>query len=143
MELRAVDRGNWEACAAIRPTRAQERFVAPVLYYLCLCHYEKQFQPLAISDGADVVGHVMWGVDPTDGSHWIGGMVIDGGRQGQGHGRAAIAMLLESFRDAGAAEAAVSYHRDNERARALYAAFGFRESGELADGELEARLALR
>jgi diamine N-acetyltransferase len=143
VDLRAVDEGNWEACAALRPAAGQDRFVATVAYYLCMCHYERTWQPLAIYAGADVVGFVMWAVDPEDGSHWIGGLVIDAERQGEGHGRAAMAALLQRFRDAGAAEAALSYEPANERARALYASLGFRETGERAEGEVVARLALR
>ena len=57
--------------------------------------------------------------------------------------RAAIVALLQRFRDAGAVEAALSYQSDNERARALYASLGFRETDERAEGETVARLALR
>jgi diamine N-acetyltransferase len=143
VDLRAVDKGNWEACAAIRPAPGQERFVASVAYYLCMCHYEQTWQPLAIYAGAQVVGYVMWAVDPKDRSYWIGGLMIDADRQGEGHARAAIAALLQRFRDAGAVEAALSYQPENGRARALYASLGFHETDERAEGETVARLALR
>ena len=143
MDLRAVDEGNWEALLAIRPAPNQGRFIASVAYYLCMCHYGGTWQPLAIHAGAEVVGHVMWAVDPEDGSYWIGGLVIDADRQGEGHARAAMAALLERFRDAGAIEAALSYQPENERAGALYASLGFRETDERVDGETVARLPLR
>jgi diamine N-acetyltransferase len=140
VDLRGVDEGNWEPCVAIRPAAGQERFVAPVAYYLCMCHYDQTWQPLAIYAGDQVVGHVMWTVDPEDGSYWIGGLVIDAARQGEGHGRAAMAALLQRFRDVGAVEAALSYQPENERARAL---LGFRETDERVDGETVARMTLR
>jgi diamine N-acetyltransferase len=143
VDLRAVDKCNWEACAAIRPPPSQERFVASVAYYLCMCHYEQTWQPLAIYAGDQVVGHVMWAVDPEDGSYWIGGLVIDADRQREGHARAAMMELLQRFRDAGAVEAALSYQPENRRARALYASLGFRETDERVGGETVARLALR
>ena len=143
MELRPVDKSNWRACAAIRPAPEQERFVAPVAFYLCLCHFEQDWRPLAICSGAAVVGFVMWGVDPDDSSHWIGGLVIDAQRQREGHGSAAVASLLQQFRSAGAVEAALSYQPENAPARALYASLGFRKTGERTDGEVVARMPLR
>ena len=37
-----------------------------------------------------VVGHVMWAYDGDDGTHWIGGMLIDAAEQEKGVGRAAL-----------------------------------------------------
>jgi diamine N-acetyltransferase len=142
VELVAVDPTNWQACAAIRPGPGQARFVASVSYYLCLCHYEATWQPLAIRVGEDIAGFVMWGVDPEDGSHWIGGLLISADRQRRGYGRGAVAALLERFRRAGATEAALSYARENEAARELYASFGFTDTREDVDSEQVARLAL-
>jgi diamine N-acetyltransferase len=142
VQLHEVDAANWQACAAIRPGPDQERFVAPVAWYLCLCHYEGIWQSLAIVAGGEVVGHVMWGVDPDDGSYWIGGLVIAEDRQRRGHGRAAVTALLEHLRRRGAPQAALSYHADNDDARALYSSLGFRETGERADDEVVARLEL-
>lgn len=141
--VRAVDTDNWEACCEVRPAPEQERFVAPVAYYLCLCHYGQTWQPLAVYAGPDVVGFVMSAVDPSDGSHWIGGLTIDASQQRQGIGRATVASLLARFRSAGATEAALSYDPGNAAARALYASVGFHETGEHVDGEVVARLSLR
>jgi diamine N-acetyltransferase len=60
VRLVPVDSENWRALAQVACARGQERFVAPVTYYLCLCNYGGQWQPWAIvADGA-VVGHAMW-----------------------------------------------------------------------------------
>jgi diamine N-acetyltransferase len=82
----------------------------------------------------------MWAFDPDEGSHWIGGLVVDAGHQGQGVGRAAVVALLRVFEGFdGHREAALSYAPDNTTARRLYASLGFVETGEQADGELVAR----
>lgn len=143
VELREVTAANWRACAAIQARPDQSEFVNPVSYYLCLCHYGQLWQPLAVLQGADVVGFVMWARDPDDGSHWIGGVTVDAGRQGTGLGRALITALVEWLRtEQGATSLALSYLPANTVARKLYASVGFTETGEMEDDELVARLTL-
>ena len=69
--------------------------------------------------------------------------MIDAQRQREGHGREAVASLLQQFRDAGAVEAALSYQPETQPACVLYATLGFRETGERTDGEVVARMHLR
>jgi len=140
VDLRPVDASTWRAAAAIEPRQEQARWVAPVTRYLCLCLYDGVWQPLAVHLGEEVVGFVMWAFDPDEGSHWIGGLVVDAGHQGRGVGRAAVVALLRVFEGFdGHREAALSYAPDNTTARRLYASLGFVETGEQADGELVAR----
>jgi diamine N-acetyltransferase len=93
------------------------------------------WRPLAARIGDDVVGYVQWGVD-DDGSHWIGGLVVDAAHQGRGVGRGIVEALIERLSPlAGAAGLALSYEPANTTARALYASLGFVETGELVDDE--------
>jgi len=141
VELRPVTADNWRACTSVTPTSDQESFVAPVSYYLTLCHYGGVWQPLAVYADGQVVGFAMWGLDDADGSHWIGGLVVDRAQQGRGLGKAAVAALLRFVAaQPDCRQVALSYQADNHRARALYAAAGFRESGEVSDDEVVARL---
>jgi diamine N-acetyltransferase len=138
VRLEPVDAHSWRAVAAVD---ASSPHVAATTYYLCLCHYGQEWQPLAVRDGDDVVGFVMWAFDPDDGHHWIGGLSIDASRQGQGLGRAAVLALVELLRGEGATGVALSYAPSNEGAARLYASLGFVEDGEAYD-ETVARLAL-
>lgn len=139
VSLAEVGAENWRAVAAVSVLPDQDRFVADPTYYLCLCHFGGDWQPLAVvADGA-VVGHVMWAVDEADNSHWIGGMMIDAKAQGRGVGAAAIRHMLVRFSDAGAREAALSYEPENRRAAELYSRLGFVETGELEGTEVVAR----
>lgn len=138
LELLEVTAENWRAVAAVD---AASEHVAGPAYYLCLCHYGDTWHPLAIADGGDVVGFVMWGFDPDDGHHWLGGLQVDAPRQGRGTGRAAVLAVVEHLRALGATGVALSYAPQNAGAARLYAALGFVEDGE-ADGETVARLAL-
>jgi diamine N-acetyltransferase len=143
--LTPVTSENWRDVAAVRATEAQSSWVADVTYYLCLSAYGDDWRSCAVLDGDAVVGHVMWGVDPEDDSHWFGGLVIDRERQGRGLGRATVAALLRFWEQEPAlsgtpyTQAALSVSPDNTAARALYASLGFAETGEMTDDELVMR----
>lgn len=138
--LREVDSDNWRACARLEAKEEQRGFVLPVSYYLALCHYSGVWNPLAIYEDDEVVGFVMWAVDPGAKSGWIGGLTISGPLQGRGLGRAAVEVLLTRLRDVeGCTSAALSYRPANLRARMLYAALGFEQTGEFEDDEPVAR----
>ncbi len=140
VSLREVDAGNWKAVARVEVKDEQREFVAPVTYYLCLCHYTGTWKPLAIYEGNEVVGFVMSAIDPTDNSGWIGGLIIDAQHQNRGLARAAVETLLREFRDVhGCTSAALSYSPAHVRARTLYALLGFEVTGEFRDDEPVAR----
>ena len=122
----------------------QRRFVAPVAYYLALSAYgDSPWRPLAVRARHEVVGFVMWGIDPADESFWIGGLIIDRRHQRGGYGRGVVAQLLERAASYGHREAALSYHLGNTLARSLYASMGFIETAELVDDETVARMRLK
>ena len=96
----------------------------PVSYYLALCHYGGIWRPLAVYASDEVVGFVMWAVDPDDQSGCLGGLTIAADRQGQGLGTAAVQAALAHLRAHGCASAALSYIPDNAHARRLYGSLG-------------------
>ena len=58
--LQPVTRDNWRDCAAVSVPAEQQRFVNPVTYYLCLCHYGDVWHPLAVvRDGAVAARRVL------------------------------------------------------------------------------------
>ena len=144
MTLEDVGADNWRVCTALEVEQSQQRFVAPVAYYLALCAYgESPWRPLAVRAGDEVVGFVMWGIDPEDESFWIGGLIIDRRHQRRGYGRAVVAQLLERAASDGHQEAALSYDPQNTLAQSLYSSMGFVETGELTDNETVARRQLK
>lgn len=97
---------------------------------------------LAVCADDTVAGHVMWGRD-EDGSYWVGGMLIDGGEQGKGVGRAAAWTLVRWLADrSDCAVLRLSYHPDNTVAERLYTSLGFRpvSTAEEEQGEVVAEL---
>jgi diamine N-acetyltransferase len=136
VELRDVDAANWRDVAEVAPAPEQGRWVAPVTRYLCLCVYDGLWQPLAMLVDGRVVGFAMWAFDTDEGTHWIGGLVVDASHQGRGIGRGAMLALLAMFEGIeGYREAALSVDADNVLARGLYHRLGFVETGEEVDGE--------
>lgn len=137
-----VDASNWRDVTRVAPAEAQREYVAETAYYLCLCTYGDDWNPVAITVEGEVVGFAMWAVD-TDGSRWIGGLVVDEASQGQGVGAAAVEALIArlSAQD-GCTGIALSYQPSNTRARELYQRLGFVETGEVDDDEVIARRSL-
>ena len=131
-------------CAAVAVFDDQRRFVAPVADYLALCDGEDAWTPLAVCCGGAIVGFAMWGFDAGEGSHWIGGVVIDRAHQGRGVGRAAMRRLIGRLSATpGCCQIALSVHPENRAARRLYRSLGFAETGERTDdGEIVARMAI-
>ena len=142
-ELTPVTAENWRDVADLEVTEAQRAFVAAPTRYLALCVYGGVWQPLAVRAGDRAIGFVMWAVDPDDGSCWLGGLIIDRRHQRQGHGRRTLEGLIERLAaDHGHRRFALAYHPHNP-AKALYQALGFRETGEVDDDEVVARLWLQ
>lgn len=143
VKLQPVDRDNWRSIAKLKVTAAQAAFVAEPAYYLALCCYEALWQPLAIVVDTQVVGFVMWAVDPKDGSCWLGGLLIDQRCQGQGYGRQAVQAALTMLKEQhGYQSFALSYQPTNVVARQLYHSLGFAETDEWEDDEVVARLSV-
>jgi diamine N-acetyltransferase len=141
--LREINRSNWRDVVDLEVREDQRRFVAPVGRYLCLCVYEDVWRPLGGYDGDVPVGFLMWARDPADGSHWIGGVLVDAAKQGRGYGRALLVAAVEFLRGLpGCTQLALSYQPENVVARTLYASLGFVETGHLEGDEVVARLDL-
>ncbi|MEU7804330.1 GNAT family N-acetyltransferase [Micromonospora arborensis] len=141
--LRPVDDDNWRAVADVAPHDDQRRFVAALgARYLLVSAHSEVWTSLAVYADETVVGHVMWGVD-DDGSHWIGGMLIDAAEQKRGVGRATVRTLAAwlGAKD-GNPPVRLSYHPDNLQAAALYTSLGFHPTGAMDDEELIAEQTL-
>ncbi len=79
--------------------------------------------------------------DPHD-RFWLWRFMIDKSLQGQGLGRAALTEIIKYFRENGADEITLSTKESNRNALALYHSFGFKENGDMNDGEAVLKLKL-
>ncbi len=141
VDVRPIDGGNFRDVLDLEVTEEQTAWVAPTARYLALCAYGGLWHPVGIYAEGLAVGFAMWARDPEDGSHWVGGFLIERLHQRLGYGRAAMVAIIEYLRGNQAATIlALSYHPDNLVARGLYASLGFVETGEHEGDEVVARL---
>jgi diamine N-acetyltransferase len=132
---------NWRGVANLKVTEPQLNYVAESCYYLALCQYGCNWHPLAICLGSQVIGFMMWAVDPADGCCWLGGITIDQNWQRRGYGRMAVEIAMDMLnREHGCVDFALSYQPGNVAARDLYTKIGFVETDEWEDDEVVARL---
>jgi diamine N-acetyltransferase len=142
VSLRDVDDANWRAVADVAPRDDQRGFVSPLAArYLLLSSREGVWISLGIYADDEVVGHVMWAIDDDDGSHWIGGLVIDAEEQSTGLGRAATQTIIRWLAEKPDCHVIrLSYGAENQAAERLYAGLGFTPTGERVDDEIVAEL---
>ncbi len=141
--LQPISSNNWRDVISLEITKPQREFIAHPGYYLAMCAYGGLWNPLAVYLADQVIGFLMWAVDPADQSCWLGGIFIDHRYQGQGYGRkavqTAISILAEKYDHS---QFALSYQPSNIVAKHLYSTLGFVETEEWEDDEIVARLSL-
>lgn len=146
----------WDVCR-LKVTKEQENFVAPNVVSLAEAYVTEKAGnvaiPMGICDEETLVGFVMLGFDCVDendpkiaeGNYCIWRFMIDKDQQKKGYGRLALQTILDyikTFPKGPAEYCFLSYEKENKVAKKLYESFGFRENGEICDGELVSVLKL-
>jgi len=141
--LREVNKENWEQCMRLTLSTAEGGLVAPNLYKVLDSKVEASFNQLAIynADG-DMVGFIMFGVDPDDGEYWISRLMIDEDHQGKGYGKAATLEVLKRLKAMGVHDVYVGYRPQNLGAQALFLSIGFERTGQMLQGEFIGKISL-
>jgi len=143
ISLRPVNHDNWRSVANLKVSETQSAFVAEPCYYLALCCYGNDWRPLAICLDEQVIGFMMWTIDPADGSCWLGGILVDQSMQNRGYGKQAVQTAIAMLNGKhGYNNFALSYQPTNLLAKHLYRKLGFIEINEWEDDEIVARLSL-
>ena len=134
---------NWRAAADLDIEESQRGFVAPNVRSIALSRFLPEWIPAAIFNGDTMVGFAFFG--PRAPRTWhIMRYMIDKRYQGMGYGKAAMRELINVIKEK-APDCRVidlSYVPENEVARKVYADVGFKETGEVHDGEVVAALEL-
>ena len=147
IRLETVTGKNLDEILALRVRQDQKDFVAPnersiIEAYIALTRHGRAF-PFGIYDEDQPVGFCMIGYGTDDDwddapavakdSYNIWRLMIDERYQGRGFGKEAMKLILSFIGTAPCGPADLcwlSYEPENAAAKALYASFGFRETGE-------------
>jgi diamine N-acetyltransferase len=149
--LRPVDLGNLDRLFNLSVHPAQQGFVTPNPKTLAEIHYTSGGYVFAICRGDDVVGllamidlrehdELLDGDDPQ--AAFMLRLMVGAEYQGQGIGKAAVALAIDWARCRGNSQFQTAYVPGNEAAHALYASQGLRETGRRIDGEIEMSMTL-
>ncbi len=139
LRLMTINNSNWRKVIRIKVKPEQQDFVAEPSYYLLLCHYGELWQPLAVTLADQVIGFIMWAIDPEDGSCWLGGFHLDADWQGKGYGRRTLLTAIEMLSEQEKIyNFALSVQPSNPAVK-LYKSVGFVETNEMEDDEMVMR----
>lgn len=135
--LRDITRENWEDCIELQVAPHQRAFIASNLYSLAESKYETSFVPTGIYLDDRMIGFLMYGKDPEDGTYWIIRLMIEETLQGKGYGRMALSKaieLLSSLPDC-SPTIVLGVNQANTDAKRFYEKFGFKDTGRVEHGE--------
>lgn len=143
VELKEIDKTNWEECIRLGLRLEQGGLVAPHGYQAPMFAAEPSFVQLGVYHEGEMVGYAMYGQDPDDGHWWIYRLMIDEEHQGRGLGKAALAALIERLKENhGCTEVYMGYRPENHVAAALAWTMGFERTGQMLQGEYIVKLDL-
>ena len=146
MTLKRIDESNFIDAFNLKLGEGQEKFVSHPIRSLAQAYvYRSQCAPFGIYAGDKMTGYVMVIYDYDIPEYDIWHMVIDRSEQGKGYGRAAMEKALDYIRTKPFGESnrvALTCHRDNAAALALYRSLGFEPTGAADEEEIELALML-
>ena len=141
IELKELTEDNLKQCFELKVSSDQARFIASnEESWKAAKENAKTARPFAIYCDGKMVGFTMFAFDedyedPND-RYWLWRFMIDERYQRKGYGTAALKLIIEYFRDHGANNIRLSTKPANTTALNMYRKAGFRETGEVIEGEV-------
>ncbi|MCR4767147.1 MAG: GNAT family N-acetyltransferase [Saccharofermentans sp.] len=138
---------NLKECLALKVSGEQAAFIATnEASWNAAKENPDVARPYAIYCDGKMVGFTMFAFDltceGTNDRYWLWRFMIDESMQGKGYGTAALQMIIRYFRDHGANNIRLSTKEINAKALAMYRKAGFRDTGEIIDGEIVLQMEL-
>ncbi len=143
IKLEPINENNRDAVLALS-VREDQPFVAPNDYSLSEADEANAkapgtARPFAICAGEKIVGFCMLALDPEDENpvdrYCLWRFMIDKNEQGKGYGQAALHEIIRYFKENGVDTVYLSTAPANARGLHVYHKAGFKETGEIEDGE--------
>ncbi|MEI5907892.1 GNAT family N-acetyltransferase [Bacillus spongiae] len=144
IQLRAINKYNWEECISLKLDEKQERYLPQNVYTLAESKFVEDMHIFGIYKGNLMVGFAAYVLD-EDGDMNITRLMIDKSHQGMGYGKLALIEIIEQIkRDYENKEIWLSIHPENNHAIYLYKAAGFKvtETGLESSDEIFLKLDL-
>ena len=139
--LKPITEDNFIDAFNLKLAAGQEAYVSHPVRSLAQAYvYRTQCQPFGIFADDKMVGYVMVIYDYDVPEYDVWHMMIDGTQQGKGYGGQALDRVLDYIRIKPFGDCdrvALTCHKDNEIALALYASRGFTPTGVVYDDEIE------
>ena len=138
VEFREITEDNYEDCLNLKVSDSQKSFVASNVYSLAEAWvFHETAYPFAIYGDDKMVGFIMMGFYKPKGVYTIWRFMIDERFQGQGYGKAAILLAIEYLKNRfNLNEIYTSFVIGNNTAERLYYSVGFRQTGEIENGQI-------
>jgi len=140
IELKPINENTRNDCIKLKVTEAQSAYIATNETSLeTALENVDVARPFVIYADGKAAGFTMFAFDeeyedPND-RYWLWRFMIDENLQGQGYGKEALKVIIAYFKENGANNIRLSTKASNVNAIGLYKSFGFKETGEVNDGE--------
>lgn len=144
VSLKIVDENNFRTIVGMKLNEEQSKYVASNMYSLAQAWlYHEVAKPYAIYNDEEVIGFMMldWDEKKRECSIWR--FMITTDQQGKGYGRKALEYALNIIKEAEKFDYVfLDYVPDNVVGKHLYESMGFKETGEIDEGEIVMKLDL-
>lgn len=146
-ELREINDNNRADCIALKVSPEQMQYIASNEDSLRDAKENAEVaRPYAIYIDGEIAGFTMFAFDEEneddDDKYWLWRFMIDSSLQGRGYGKAALKEIIQYFKANGADIITLSTKESNTTALSLYHKLGFKENGDMNDGEIVLKLYL-
>lgn len=138
MHLELVNERTFGKVVDMKLSEEQNKYVAPNIVSMAQAwlSYEEA-RPFAVCDGDEVVGFLMLDWDEGERNAGIWRFMIATEYQGKGYGKAALQEAIKMIRESNKFDMInLDFVPGNTVARDLYYSLGFRENGDVEDGEI-------